>query len=275
MNEVMHMPIITKITFQQKNKDRYNIFIDDGHGEKYGFSVDEDVLIKFNIKKGLELDEYTLTEIQFADDIRKALNLAIHHLARRMRSEGEIRTFLLKKEVDELIINEVIYQLTEMRYINDEEFANAYIRTQMNTTDKGPDVIKRELIEKGVHRKNYEQPLSMFTVEQQVEKALLLAKKYVEKNQRDSHQVLIQKTKQMLMRKGYHQDAIQIVMDEASFEKETDQEMTALRIHGEKAHKRFAHLQRIEYTQKMKQTLYRKGFSLDLIEQFLLEKSEE
>lgn len=269
------MPIITKITFQQKNKDRYNIFIDDGHGEKYGFSVDEDVLIKFNIKKGLELDEYTLTEIQFADDIRKALNLAIHHLARRMRSEGEIRTFLLKKEVDELIINEVIYQLTEMRYINDEEFANAYIRTQMNTTDKGPDVIKRELIEKGVHRKNYEQPLSMFTVEQQVEKALLLAKKYVEKNQRDSHQVLIQKTKQMLMRKGYHQDAIQIVMDEASFEKETDQEMTALRIHGEKAHKRFAHLQHIEYTQKMKQTLYRKGFSLDLIEQFLLEKSEE
>ena len=46
------MPTITKITTQTKRTDRYNIFID----EKYSFSVDEDVLLKFQLKKGKEID---------------------------------------------------------------------------------------------------------------------------------------------------------------------------------------------------------------------------
>ena len=66
------MPVITKITVQKKQTDRYNIFTDDGHGEKYAFSVDEDVLIKYQLKKGMELDEFAVTEIFFQDDIRKA-----------------------------------------------------------------------------------------------------------------------------------------------------------------------------------------------------------
>ena len=36
------------------------------------------------------------------------------------------------------------------KYINDEEFALSYVRTQINTTDKGPDVIRMELKEKGI-----------------------------------------------------------------------------------------------------------------------------
>lgn len=49
------MPVITKITAQKKLKDRYNIFTDAGDGEKYAFSVDEDVLIKHQLKKGWNL----------------------------------------------------------------------------------------------------------------------------------------------------------------------------------------------------------------------------
>ena len=49
------MPIITKITTQKKNKERYNIFMDEGKGEQYAFSVDEAVLIKYQLKKGMEL----------------------------------------------------------------------------------------------------------------------------------------------------------------------------------------------------------------------------
>ena len=45
------MSMITKITTQQKNKERFNIFVDEGKGEKYAFSVDEAVLIKFQLKK--------------------------------------------------------------------------------------------------------------------------------------------------------------------------------------------------------------------------------
>lgn len=213
-----------------------------------------------------------LFEIEYSDQIRKALNMTIHQLARRMRSEGELRSFLRKKEVVPQVENEVIHKLLDLGYINDEEFAAAYVSTQINTTDKGPDVIRRELIEKGLSKSLLESSLNKFSVEQQVDKAVLLAEKYVKKNKRDSQQLLMQKTRQMLIRKGYPLDVISIAIDELSFEKEHEQEMAALRIHGEKAHKRFMNLPQFEYNQKMKQTLFRKGFSLDLIEKFLSEK---
>lgn len=57
------MPFITKISTQKKNTERFNIFLDD----KYAFSVDADVLVKFELKKGKELDDLDIIEIQYGD----------------------------------------------------------------------------------------------------------------------------------------------------------------------------------------------------------------
>ena len=100
---VQFMPIITKITTQKKRTDRYNIFVD----EKYAFSVDEEVLLKFQLKKGKEIDSLVLSQIQFHDEIQKAFTAALDYLSYRMRSEAEVRLFLKKKEIEEPIINEV------------------------------------------------------------------------------------------------------------------------------------------------------------------------
>lgn len=53
------MPQITKIT-SQKQKGRYNIFID----EQFAFGVTESVLIKFRLAKGLEIDSSLQRDIQ-------------------------------------------------------------------------------------------------------------------------------------------------------------------------------------------------------------------
>lgn len=268
------MTVITKITVQQKNTDRYNIFLDEGNGEKYAFSVDEDVLIKFNLKKGMQLDEFILSEIQYADDIRKALNMSIQQLARRMRSEGEIRQFLRKKSIVDPVINEVVHKLTQMNYLDDAQFSQAYVQTQIKTTDKGPDVIRRELQEKEVADKWIEKSLSEFPQEEQVDKAVTLAEKYINKNKRDSKRILIQKVKQMLIRKGYDTAVISIALEEVPIQKE-EQEWEALKLQGERAHRRYVNLQHQEYYQKMKQTLYRKGFSLEMIIKYLEEKRND
>ena len=73
------MAVITKITAQKKRLDRYNIFI----AEKYAFSVDEEVLIKFDLKRGKELDEFDLADIQIQDDIQKAFTQSLHYLSHR------------------------------------------------------------------------------------------------------------------------------------------------------------------------------------------------
>ncbi len=268
------MAIITKITTQQKNHDRFNVFMDYGKGEEFAFSVDSDVLIKFQLKKGMELDDFSFLEIQYQDDIRKAYNLAVNFLARRMRSEKEIRDYLVKKEVEEPVINEVLHKLTAQKYINDMEFALAFVRTQANTTDKGPDLIMLELKEKGIAEGLRLQALEEFPREQQLDKAVKLSGKFFEKNSKDSLKIQKQKLEQLLLRKGYPFEIIQIAVQETGGSSETDEEMEAIRYQGEKAVRKFSNLSEFEFRQKMKQTLYRKGFSLDVIEKYLAEIGE-
>ena len=268
MNE---MAIITKITTQQKNQDRFNVFMDHGKGEEFAFSVDSDVLIKLQLKKGMELDDFSFLEIQYQDDIRKAYNLAVNYLARRMRSEKEIQDYLVKKEMDQPIIEEVIHKLTAQKYINDEEFALAYVRTQANTTDKGPAVIKMELKKKGIKEKILLHALENFPLEQQIEKAAKISEKFFQKHTKESIKVQKQKLENVLLRKGYSFEVITIAMNETEVPKEVDEEMDAIRFQGEKAHRKLSKFDGYVYRQKMKQALYRKGFSMDLIERFLAE----
>ncbi|KAB2328531.1 recombination regulator RecX [Cytobacillus depressus] len=264
------MPTITKISMQEKRTDRYNVFLDD----KYAFSVDEDVLIKHQLKKGMELDEFSISEIAYQDDIRKSYNTAIQFLSRRMRSEKEVRKHLADKDVDEIVIREVIHKLYEYRFLDDQEFAVAFVRTLMNTTDKGSEVIRGELREKGIAENLIDIAMKEYPYENEFAAALKLCEKFVQKNTRDSSRVMKQKLEQLLYRKGYPLEIIQAAIAETEMEKEVDVEIAALRTYAEKAHRKFSSLNGFEYEQKMKQTLYRKGFSMELIEDVIAELKE-
>lgn len=267
--EVKRMPIITKITSQQKLTDRYNIFIDDGKGEKYGFSVDEDVLIKYQLKKGMELDDFTVTEIFYQDDIRKAYSQAVQYLATRMRSETEVRKYLHKKEVEEQIVNEVIHKLYQYKFLDDQEFSVAYVRTQMNTTDKGVVVISQELKEKGIAEQLIEAAMLEYPYEKQLEKACGLAEKFLQKKSHESLKASKQKLEQMLIRKGYPFGLITEALGLVEFEEDTFKELKAVEMQGSKLISKYRKYEGYEFRQRMKQALYRKGFALELIDQYL------
>lgn len=269
------MPIISKISIQKHNKDRYSIFTDSGRGEEYAFSVDEDVLIKYQLKKGMELDDLAVMEMLFQDDIRKAFNTAINYLAHRMRSEAEVRDYLKKKEVAEPVIKEAIHKLYDLKFLNDEEFALAYVRTQINTTDKGAGVIKLELKEKGIAPAIITNVVDEVSFDDQLEKAIKLSEKYAQKNKKDSSRILKQKIEQMLQRKGYAFPIIRAALEQTEVEKEDDGEMDALRYQGEKLHNKYVKLPTREYRQKIKMALYRKGFPMELIDEFIAEKENE
>lgn len=78
---------ITKITTQKNTIGRYNIFIDDGKGEKFGFGLDEDILISSGIAKGQELSDEALQTIIEKDTAHKCFTLALQYLSYRMRSK--------------------------------------------------------------------------------------------------------------------------------------------------------------------------------------------
>lgn len=264
------MSIITKITTQTKRIDRYNIFID----EKYAFSVDEDVLLKFELRKGMEIDSLLISQIQYQDDIQKAYSLALGYLAYRMRSEAEVRLFLKKKEMEETLINETIHKLYRFRYLNDLDFAKAYVRTHVSGGNKGPITLQLELKEKGIRENIIQEALLEYPFEVQVGQAKRLAEKSIKKEKNMSERALKQKLEQMLSRKGFSRDSIVMVLEDVRIEKNDEEEWDSLCFHAEKIVRRYRAYEGFAFQQKVKQALYRKGFPLELIDRYLDEMKE-
>ncbi|NLP50117.1 recombination regulator RecX [Bacillus sp. RO1] len=259
---------ITKISVQQKNKERFNIFLD----EEYAFAVYEATLLKFQLVKGKELDELDIEEILYSDQINKAYNAAVHYLSFRMRTEKEIEEYLKEKEYESFISKEIVLRLREQGYLNDKEFANAYVRTQVNTTLKGRGVMEQELLEKGVSKDIIVDVLEAeYSQETELEHAVKLVLKYAPKYKKDSFKIMIQKVEQALVRKGYAFSVIQTALEEAELEEDTSEEWEAIVKQAEKYHRKYVGLEGYQYKMKMKGALYRKGFGMDLIDRWLEE----
>jgi regulatory protein len=268
------MPHITKITTQKKRTDRYNIYMDYGKGEEYAFSVDEEVLLKFQLKKGMDVDEFALADIQYYDEIQKSFTMALNYLAYRMRSELEIRTYLKKKEIEDPVIQEAVHKLYNYNYLDDLAFAEAFVRTHVNSGNKGPLTIRMELKEKGISEKNIEQALLHYPFDIQEQHARKIAEKSIAKEKNISERALQQKLGQTLLRKGFSKDVIGEALQNVSFERDDHEEWESLCLQAEKAGRRLQKYTGYEYEQRMKQNLFSKGFPIDLIDRYLSEKDE-
>ncbi|MDA7026636.1 recombination regulator RecX [Bacillus sp. CLL-7-23] len=260
------MPYITKITTQKNNEKRVNIFLD----EKYAFSVDLDVLVKFNLKKGNQLDELDIIEIQYGDEIKKGFNKALDYLSYRKRSTKEVRDHLKKKGCSDASITEIIHMLRDYKYIDDHEFAVAYVNTYRKT--KGPDVLQRELQLKGIDQELIEEALNSFTFEEQVKAAVKHVEKWLKKEKKVSAKATKQAIEQQLIRKGFSFDVIAQAELESDYEHDENAEWEALKKQADKAMQRYHYNGSYETKMKVKQFLFRKGFSPDMIEQYLNEE---
>jgi regulatory protein len=269
------MSIITKIQVQKLNKERFNVYTDSGNGEEYAFSVDADTLVKFNLKKGLSFEPYEIEEILNADQLRKAYLSSIVYLSRMMRTKKEVEQYLTKQEHSIETIQTTIIRLEEEGYINEEKYADSYVRTTINTTLKGPAIIRNELLAKGIQNKVIENSLTQFSNEKQIEHAIVLCQKKITAFSKYSTSQKKAKLEELLRRKGYTSSIFSIVIEEVEYESEEDDEIQALLAHARKAKKKYEKLNDWEYTQKMKAVLFRKGFQIELIEKALILLEEE
>jgi regulatory protein len=269
------VPTVTKITTQKKNTERFNVFWDKGDGEEFGFSVDQDVLIKYQITKGTILEEKDLCEILQHDAYKKGLNRAIQYLSYRMRSEKEVLTYLRKNEISVEVCEEILKKLKEYGYLNDLEFAKMFVRNRMEFSAKGPAVIKQELNQKGVGKLHINQALELYPFDLQVDKANTFAQKKLNTKRKESITQIKQKISQTLSGKGFPWEVIQVVMDSLEINQDTTEQWEALQFHADKAHRKYKKYDLQKYKFKMKQALYQKGFPIQLIDKWLDENEEE
>ena len=79
----------------------------------------------------------------------------------------------------------------------------------------------------------------------------------------------------LLTRKGFDWDIIEQAVSRTMETIEDRHEAEAIKIQGDKAWRKYQGEQKEKRNLKIKQYLYRKGFQLDDIEKFLLEKESE
>ncbi|GGB57709.1 regulatory protein RecX [Lentibacillus populi] len=270
------MSVISRITTQKKHRNRYNIFLDDGHGEKYGFSVNEAVLIEYRLRKGLELDDAAISTLVKQDSLHKSYTLAISFLSYRMRTKKETMDYLAKKEVDEVHITNIMDRLQKEKLVDDEQFADAFVKTRIQTSSKGPRLIQQELLEKGVSAAIASSAAEQYTYGMQYEKAYKLAEKKLTSGSKKSFRQKLQQLQASLMQKGFDHDVIKDVLTEIDNQKENNAEWDALIYNGEKLLRKYQpKFSGFALQNKMKEALFRKGFSLELINRFLDEYENE
>ncbi|WP_027964179.1 recombination regulator RecX [Halalkalibacillus halophilus] len=268
--------IISKITTQKKAKNRYNIFEEKQGSDLYAFSIHEDLLVRFEIRKGLELTNDRVEEIKQQDALYKYYTLSLNFLSYRMRAKSEIFKYLEQKEATEDEIKTVLNRLEEEKLVDDLAFAQAFVRTKVSTASGGPNKVRQELKQKQIPEEFIEQAISNYSFEDEVDKAHKLLQKKLNSSNRKSFQEQLNGAKQTLMQKGYSFEAIQAAIDTLEPEVDEEEEWQAVVYQGEKAWRKYERKHE-GYTlqQKVKASLYQKGFNGDLIKQFIEEKVAE
>ncbi|MEL3962395.1 recombination regulator RecX [Lysinibacillus endophyticus] len=266
------MPVISKITRQKNNPERYNIYLD----EKYAFAVDESTLIKFGLTKGKILEPFDIEEINYEDEIAKAFNRAIQYLSFQMRSEYEVKKKLLDAGFGESVVFEAIRKLEKIGLLNDETYSKALLETRKKTAKKGPRAIKQDLIKKGIDKETQKKVLDSFTYEEQVKIAMDLAEKTVRANNKKTPMQIKQKVQDVLLRKGYSYSVLNEILDQIHIEREDDEWQQMIELQGDKIWRKYsAKFSGSELYMKVKQAFYQKGFPIEAIEQFIEQKETE
>lgn len=266
------MPLITKITQQKRDSERFNIFVDG----RYAFSVHESVLVKFALTKGMTLDDWVLDEVVYEDEIEKAFNRALHYLAFRMRSEMEVKKKLLSLEFGESVVLEAIVKLKRLGFLNDEAFSEALVQTEKNASRKGPRAIRQALYQKGISKELQEQALAIYSEEDQLGNALKLAEKTIQANQKLPPAQVKQKIQGALLRKGFSYDQVSDVLNRVTIERDEEEWQAITKSIGEKAWRRYSSkFSDYELEQRVKQSMYQKGIPFDQIDWFLEQKRDE
>ncbi len=198
------MKKITKIEYQKKNKERFNIYIDD----EYGFAVDISILIKYSLKKGMELDDALIDEILLSEEEISVYNYGISVLSRYFKSEYELRLKMKNKGFKPQLIDNAISILKEHKYLDDERYCEMFINDKINISKHGVRKIKEALYYKGIDKEIIEEKIKCISAESEEERALLLGEKKLLNIKENDNRKKMSKLSNYLLGKGFEYETV-------------------------------------------------------------------
>lgn len=190
---------ITKIEAQVKQKGRYSVFIDD----VFAFGLSESGLIDSGLRVGRELSEDELKKFKEEAKTDKLYNLTLGLIARRPRSQWEIKDYLRRKEADLHTGEAIIAKLQARNYINDLDFARRWVESRRL---RGP--ISERKLQLELRAKRIEDDIIQAVLKEDDTTEFEVLVREVEKKRRQPRYQDDTKLMQYLARQGYRYDDI-------------------------------------------------------------------
>jgi len=156
---------------------------------------------------------------------QKLLGFALHYVSIRLRSEKEIREYILKKirqwGLSQSLGQQILTRLEELGYVDDLKFSQAFISARNQFRPKGKFLLVRELKLKGVEEDIIKKALDYtLTSLEDAPTQMVLARRAAEKKLRGltgySRQECRDKLYSFLLRRGFDHDTIRNLIDEIS-----------------------------------------------------------
>ncbi len=151
------------------------------------------------------------------DSLKHYFDLVYRFLTIRNRSEKEVRDYLQKKNIAEVLIEQIIAKLYDQKFLDDEQFATSFIASRARLKPKGKYALEMELRQKGIAEEIIQKVF--FDMENELpseqEQAQKLISNKIERVRGQSRQVIYQKIGAFLMRRGYSWDVAKKAIDNA------------------------------------------------------------
>jgi regulatory protein len=139
---------LTRVTRQEKDVERVNVFID----EAFAFGLTLDLAVEAGLRPGMRLTAAHQEELLRRERSARARAMALDYLAGQARTSMEVRRRLRRKGFEEAIVDEAVRYIEGRGYIDDASYATAYVRGRFAGRGHGPARLREELLRRGVDR---------------------------------------------------------------------------------------------------------------------------
>lgn len=199
---------ISSIQVQLKNASRYSIFVDG----KYVFSLSADALLESHLICGQEVTEAEVNRFKQLSADDKAYGLALAYVARRLRSEWELRDYCKRKGYAPELTEAIISRLNRSGFVDDEIFARRWVENRRLLKATSAKKLRLELRQKRIA----DDIISAVLAEDETDERQVL-RELIEKKRKQTKYQDDQKLMMFLARQGFSYDDIKAVLKKDGF----------------------------------------------------------
>jgi regulatory protein len=217
---------ITKISYQEKST-KLKIELDNGQDFKIRH---EKTILDTDLYVGKNLDEVNLTAILKQDLINTLKQRTLDYISKRLKSTKEVGDYIDRKidlysrieslnfeaNEKEEIRDQVLKYLQDNKFLNDSEFAKAFVNYRLRSNPRGKFLLKKELQVKGISKDIIEKVLASISENDNLQNALDLAHKKANRLKETDKFKKKAKIQRFLSSKGYSWEIITKVLTKLS-----------------------------------------------------------